>query len=520
MQILNSIPMYKVTMYALFSIVLVAFVESFFGILSYDFTHLILSYFLISFVGILSNFFLAKFFKLPFQYESTIITSLILFLILLPVENLQTGIAVALATFVSIASKYFLVVRNTHLFNPAAFGLFVVSMLAYFTDIFAISFWWVGSLYLLPVVLFASLIVVVKTRKTRMFAASIFAAVVGNILFAYFLQANFLELIYYTFISGPIIFLSGFMITEPHTIAKNDSQQIFYGAFIILLPVLFSIMNIWNMPPEFAILVGNILSFVTSYRQRFILKLKEIKKLNDDMFEYIFTSIDNKKFSFKPGEYMEWNLDHKNADSRSTRRYFTISSEPNIEEVAFATKFPKEKESSFKTALKNIQIGDIVYASQLGGDFTLPTKKNKNIIMIAGGIGITPFISQLRDLLNQKQKVKDGSSIALFYCVNSLADIVFIDVLKKAVEELGAKIIFVVGKNIPDSPLKIEDFTGTNQFVESGYMSKEILNKYTQNLHNEYYLSGPNMMVEMMRKILVENKYPNKSIHTDYFPGF
>ncbi len=513
MQILNKIPMYRVTMYSLFSIVLVALVESSFGLLSYNYINLLVSLVIIFVVCILTNFIFSKIFKLPFQYESSVITALILFLILLPVENLQTGIAVGVASFLAIFSKYFLVLRNTHIFNPAAFGIFAVTFLGYFFEMFSISFWWVGSLYLLPIVLLASLVVIIKTRKNFLFISSLVAALLGTILSAYFFQISFFTLLYSTFISGPILFLAGFMLTEPHTIAKNNFQQIFYGSFIILLPVIFSILNIWNMPPEFSILVGNLLSFIFSYRQRFILKLKEIKNLNGDIFEYIFTSTDNKKFVFVPGEYLEWNLDHSSPDSRSTRRYFTISSNPNIDEISFATKFPKEKESSFKTALKALKIGDTVYASQLGGDFLLPSKRNKNIIMIAGGIGITPFISQLRDLLNQKENIKNSVSLALFYCVNTLEDIVYKDILEQATNELGLKVVYVVSK-ISSNP------TFPNQFIEAGYMSKEILNKYTQNLHNEYYLSGPNMMVEILKKMLVDNKCKSKNIHTDYFPGF
>ena len=170
-------------------------------------------------------------------------------------------------------------------------------------------------------------------------------------------------------------------------------------------------------------------------------------------------------------------------------------------------------------ALKEMKIGDTIYATQLGGDFLLPNNKNKNIIMIAGGIGITPFISQLRYLLKQKTKEKENASIALFYCVRLVKDIVYSDLLKQSVDELGLKVIYVVSEKIEDTN-EIEKINYTNSFYESGYINKDILNKYTQNLHNEYYISGPNMMVELTKKILLEAKNKVRNIHTDYFPGF
>jgi ferredoxin-NADP reductase len=303
------------------------------------------------------------------------------------------------------------------------------------------------------------------------------------------------------------------MVTEPHTIAKTRSQQIFYASFIILFPLVFSFLNLYNIPPELSLLIGNLLSFVISHRARYILKLKDIKNLNQDQKEYLFKNTQDTKIPNKAGEYMEWLLPHKSVDSRGQRRYFTISSAPGANEISFATKFPPEKESSFKHALKDVQPGDTMYATQLGGDFLLPGKLNKNIIMLAGGIGITPFIAQLRDLLNKPENKIENLSLALFYCVKSKNDITFEDVLKEAVQKLKLKVVCVVTDTSDNNT--IPEF-----FYESGYMSKEILKKYTQNLHNIYYISGPNIMVESIKKILHGENVKNKDIHTDYFPGF
>lgn len=518
-KVLNNIPMYKVVVYSLIITVFTSFVQSYFGFLSYSPKSLFISLVTTLAVSLATNVFFAKSLKLPLQFDSTIITALIIFLILLPTGNFLEITPIVVASFLAVASKYILVIRNTHIFNPAAFGIFFTTFIGYFFQSFSVAFWWVGSLYLLPIVLLTGFFVVRKTRKHILFFTSLFSAFLASVFSSIVYGMNFLEVLNFTFISGPIIFFSTMMLTEPHTITKNKNQQIFYGFFIILLPVFVNYFTQFNIAPELSLLIGNLLSFIISHRTRFILKLKEIKKLNDDSFEYIFENAENNsnhKFNFKAGEYMEWDLQHTKPDSRGMRRYFTISSSPNENQIAFATKFPPKDESSFKKALKEMKIGDIIYATQLGGDFLLPQSKNKNIIMIAGGIGITPFISQLRDLLNQKQKIKDNLSLALFYCVRSTKDIVYNDLLKQSIDELGLKVIYVVSDNAENN----EVVRYNNSFYEFGYINKDILNKYTQNMHNEYYISGPNMMVELTKKILLETKNKVKNIHTDYFPGF
>lgn len=493
--------MYKLVIYGLIAIIITVFIESFLKIIPYSPLSLFVSLIICIFSCLLINYILAKLFKLPVQYESSLITSLIIFLIILPAHY-----SVFIACFFAIISKYIFTIRDTHIFNPAAVGIFTVTALGFGT-----SFWWVGSVYLLPIVLLVSLIIIRKTGKTTMFWSGILAAFAGVLISAYFLDLSLIDTLYYTFISGPIIFFLGIMLTEPHTVTKNLNQQIFYSSIIILIPFLSNVLHLFlntpNITLELSLLIGNIISFVISDQKRHILKLESITKLNPDTFEYNFINNDpNKKnvFNFKSGEYAEWSLDHTKPDFRGIRRYFTISSAPNInnndeKQISFATKFPTNNPSTFKQNLLNLKIGQIIYATQISGDFILPEKKLKKIIMIAGGIGITPFISQLRDLINKNNK--NQLQIILFYCTKSVEDCVYTDLLEKARNVLDLKIVNV-----------------------HGILTKEILTSNIDKYENlEYFISGPNIMVDMVKNLLnkinVEKKVKNH-VHTDYFPGY
>lgn len=503
---LNKTPMYKLVILVLISISVVAFIESGIGLQPYSIIGMLESLALSLVVCLGLNFVMAKILKLPVQYESSIITSLILFLVISPAQDTTSVYAIIIAAILATLSKYILVYRNTHIFNPAAFGIYSATLL------YGASLWWVGSLYLLPIVVVLGYLIVHKTRREAMFFTGLALSLLGTVVSSYMFSMNFFQVFNYTFLSGPIVFFLAIMVTEPHTIAKNKFQQIIYTALIVLLPVPFTMMGKGNVPPELSLLIANIVSFIISKRTRYALVLESINKLSDDIFEYNFKNAgNNSNFYFRAGEFMEWELDHPHSDDRGLRRYFTISSAPNSPLLSFATKFAGGHDSTFKQQLKNIRIGDAIFASQLGGDFLLPDNNKKNIIMIAGGIGITPFISQIRDLLKRKEK----RSLVIFYAVRFPKDIVYVEELKRAVDELGAKVVCVISE-----PATTPGGRWDNWFYETGLMSREILQKYTQNLHNVYYISGPNIMVSLLKKTLHDMKVAQKDIHTDYFPGY
>ena len=56
--------------------------------------------------------------------------------------------------------------------------------------------------------------------------------------------------------------------------------------------------------------------------------------------------------------------------------------------------------------------GDVIYGSQLAGDFTLPKDPDEKLAFIAGGIGVTPFRSMVQDLINRRDK---RSVVVLLY---------------------------------------------------------------------------------------------------------
>jgi ferredoxin-NADP reductase len=199
---------------------------------------------------------------------------------------------------------------------------------------------------------------------------------------------------------------------------------------------------------------------------------------------------------------MEWMLPHDKSDNRGVRRYFTIASAPNDEHIKIAVRFGQNI-SSYKTKLKNMMVGDKIIASQLAGDFTLPEDTSIKLGFIAGGIGITPFVSHLDYMLSEN---KNYNTI-LFNCNNTQAEIAYKDKLNIAENKLSFKLVNILSK---------ENISG----FENGFLTEDIIKKHSSDYKERtWYISGPPMMVGNYEKLLLGMGVSKNKIITDFFPG-
>jgi ferredoxin-NADP reductase len=106
--------------------------------------------------------------------------------------------------------------------------------------------------------------------------------------------------------------------------------------------------------------------------------------------------------TWQPGQYMHYTFPHDTPDSRGVERWFTISSAPYEQHVQITTRFAGEKGSSFKRALLNLKPGDEIEADGPKGKFVLQDGDHHHVL-IAGGIGITPYHSMLKQLAHDKK---------------------------------------------------------------------------------------------------------------------
>src|SRR3546814_16594811 len=99
-------------------------------------------------------------------------------------------------------------------------------------------------------------------------------------------------------------------------------------------------------------------------------------------------------FAFKHGQAIDGILAHPDAaaDTESSRHTFSLVNAPFQDELIVATRM---RDSAFKRALGDLQPGEPVTLEGPSGALTLSTKTKRPAIFLAGGIGITPFVSML-----------------------------------------------------------------------------------------------------------------------------
>lgn len=487
---LNSITMYRLVLYGLAFLSLIAILFGFFGFL--PFTGLQLSKSLITIIVscYLSNKLFSRILRVDANIESWWITGLILFFVLVPIIGRNEFIATVLIALTAIASKYFLTFDKKHIFNPAAIACFLAGLFG-----FGNAIWWIGNSILFPFVLITGLLVVRKIRRFQLFFAFAGASILS-------IGINVPESLLQVFISWPLIFFGTIMLTEPFTTPPNKRYRMIYGIIVgFLFGSQFSIGPLFATP-ELALIAGNIFSFIVGPKGKLILKFKGRIQLAPSIYEFVFTP--NSRFAYLPGQYMEWTLPHKNPDSRGMRRYFTIASSPLENDIKLGVKIT-DKHSSFKEVLLNIKPGARLTADQLSGDFVMPEKRK--LCFIAGGIGVTPFRSMIKNITYANLK-KD---VVMFYCASDAREFVYKDIFKKA-QDCGVKTIYVLGGKDP---------APKNWIGEFGYLTKDLIKKYTPDFkERKFYLSGPIAMVNSYKNLLKELGVSSTEIVTDYFPGY
>ncbi|MCX6799640.1 MAG: RnfABCDGE type electron transport complex subunit D [Candidatus Falkowbacteria bacterium] len=388
---LNKITMYRLVLYCLIFLSIITLPLSLLKLLPFSPLEFLYSILILVSVSLITNKTFAWTFDAPTNKESVYITALILALIITP--NLSEGFLhytafIFWAGAIAMASKYIFAINKKHLFNPVALSVVITSLI-----INQAASWWVGTIYMFPFVLITGFLIVRKIYRADLVFNFFIASFLSIIIFGMLKGTPPLIIFYNTLFKSSVLFFAFFMLTEPLTTPPTKILRIIYGVMVGVFFIPSFHIGKTFLTPEIALILGNVFSHLVSSKEKLFLKLKEKKIIANDTYEFSF--LPDKKFNFTPGQYMEWTLDHSDQDDRGNRRYFTLASSPTETELKISVKFYL-KSSSFKNKLLSLNAGDLIIASECAGDFTLPLDKNKKLVFMAGGIGITPFRSMLK----------------------------------------------------------------------------------------------------------------------------
>jgi ferredoxin-NADP reductase len=458
---------------------------------------LVLSLLVLTAASYLANRLLAAIFRMRPHSESTLITAGLLFFILWPATDLVGFGGLALAALIAVASKYLLAIRGRHIFNPAAAGAFAIG----FTGL-AFGQWWVGTPWLLPFVAVFAFLILFRTRRLPMGGVYLVVGLLVGVAQYAFFGMSLADAFRVVVLSSPLVFFAGFMLTEPLTLPPRRWQQLVYAA--IAAALYFKSFGFFGgalyNSPEFALLLANLLAFLVGQRRGIRLEFVDRRQLSPSSWEFDFRP--RRPVAFRPGQFMELTLPHAGTDSRGWRRVFSIASAPG-ELLRFGIRLP-EKSSSFKRTLLDLEPGTKVSATSVGGDFLLPADPARPLLLVAGGIGITPFIGHLE----QAAAEGGGRDIAVVYAISSLDDLAYAEQLEKA----GCRVAIASAEKPPKLP------TGWTWIGPDRLSGDTLLAVVPDAAKRDVFLSGPPSMVASLKKAL--RKAGARRIHTDVFVGY
>ncbi len=205
---------------------------------------------------------------------------------------------------------------------------------------------------------------------------------------------------------------------------------------------------------------------------------------------------DGTKKDYKPGQFMIINLKRNGKVSES--HPFTISSSPTSGNLSISVK----SSGDFTATIKDTKTSDIAFIDAPYGRFSFLNHDNDNLVFIAGGIGITPFISMLRYIRDKKL----NRNVTLIWANKTEDDIAFRAELEKMTSEMPSlKVIHVMSKQ--------DDWQG-----EKGYVDAEKIKGLVENVSgSEFFICGPPIMMTLVEKDLIGLGVSKSRIHYERF---
>jgi ferredoxin-NADP reductase len=156
---------------------------------------------------------------------------------------------------------------------------------------------------------------------------------------------------------------------------------------------------------------------------------------------------------------------------------------------------------------QSVCAGDRVEVKAPAGHFFMDEESDLPLVMLAGGIGVTPMISMLERI---KASGSQRSAI-LFYGVRNSQDHAFAKHLDELAESTAnLHVITCYSQPLPsDVPQK--------QFHVNGFVSPELLRQVLPNNHYQFYLCGPQPFMQSLYQGLVDWQVPDSRIHYEAF---
>ena len=235
---------------------------------------------------------------------------------------------------------------------------------------------------------------------------------------------------------------------------------------------------------------------------------KIIKKVKEAKNTYSFYLKPDNNINFSPGQFIYVTLPElKYSDKRGSTRHFTIASSPTEKFIMFTTRI--RQSSGYKRSLIELKKDDIIEINGPNGTFIVDEKEEGPHVFIAGGIGITPFMS----ILGYKAKKNLKYKVTLLYSNTTKETTAFKnDISKIAGKDININVFYTITRDAP------ENWKGLMGRVDNKMLQDILLLKEVHT--TRFWISGPPSMVDSMEKEVEKLGVNPDNIRVDKFSGY
>lgn len=197
-------------------------------------------------------------------------------------------------------------------------------------------------------------------------------------------------------------------------------------------------------------------------------------------------------FTFEAGDWVDLETEFEPMSGGKT---YSLSSSPTEDDLRITF---REGLSERKKLLSSIQPGQTLHISQYGNDYDFQLRQNRSSVLIAGGVGIAPF----RSMVKEMHDMNSHNEVTLLY-MNQTNQFLFKD-------ELDEWQLSLPSLNI--------------HYIETKPLNRRKREKFILSLikgpQYNFYISGPPAMVENTEHLLIDHGVLVRNIRIDSFGGY
>jgi nitric oxide dioxygenase len=233
-------------------------------------------------------------------------------------------------------------------------------------------------------------------------------------------------------------------------------------------------------------------------------------KESDVITSFYLKPADNKEIAhFLPGQYISIKLEIDGEKFTHIRQY-SLSDAPGKDYYRISVK--REAGTANPDGMVSnylhdtVTEGEVLKVSAPAGDFVLDTEKNTPVVLLSGGVGLTPMLSMLKTVV----EVQPQRNVTFIHAASNGN----VHALREEVETLAA-LDNVNSFFFYDSPT--EDDRKNNTFDVEGYVTQDWLGKNIPTIEAEFYFCGPVPFMKSVNTALKNLGVKEERIHFEFF---